>query len=332
MRGRARRSDQAERRSREEELVASFLGASLGEPLGIRVVDESQSQEGNGQMRRQAEAGIAAGPLVHHVPRNGGNVLGAEPFETGEMQPGMLGDPWHPLRVRLTELLVATSHHHRVARLLLHPRAPLRLVQLARGHGMPHRHVALLASRRDVEEDAARGDAALEDGIDGAPPGALYAQALCERPAVVELAVPSHVAEGVHVGDPIPVIDHVESVEDHVHALSLGGEGHVVHVHGARHHVAREGHRAALRDEPLRLRLLGRGDEVHGAELVVVTPAPPVVQLLEVPFDAIAGGKSGIGHEGSFPEELSRYAGYPVSDGDGCASMRPAARVPWPAR
>src|SRR5262249_56036457 len=100
----------------------------------------------------------------------------------------------------------------------------------------------------------------------------------------------------------------------------------------ARQQVGREGHGAGVRDEPLRLRLLGRGDEVHGADLVVVTPAPPVVQLLEVAFDAIAGGKSGIGHEGSFPEKWSRYAGYPVSDGDGYASMRLAVRVPWPAR
>src|SRR5262249_53189549 len=33
-----------------------------------------------------------------------------------------------------------------------------------------------------------------------------------------------------------------------------------------------------------------------GAELVVVAPAAPVVQLLEVPFDAVAARQRGIGH------------------------------------
>ena len=167
-------------------------------------------------------------------------------------------------------------------------------------HRIAHRHVALLAPRRDVEEDAARGDAALEDRVDRAPERALGGQAVRERPAVVELAVPAHVAERVDVGDPEAVVDHVEAVEHHVHPLALGRERHVVHVHGPRDHVARERDGAALLDQPLRLRLLGGRDQVHRAELVVVPPAAPVVQLLEVPLDAVAGGQGGIGH-GSDP-------------------------------
>src|SRR5206468_4346954 len=87
-------------------------------------------------------------------------------------------------------------------------------------------------------------------------------------------------------------------VQHHVHPLALGGKGHVVHVHGPWDHVAGEGHGAARPDQPLRLRLLGRRDEVDGAELVVVAPPAPVVQLLEVVLDAVTAGHGGIGHGG----------------------------------
>src|SRR5437660_693681 len=59
---------------------------------------------------------------------------------------------------------------------------------------------------------------------------------------------------------------------------------------------ARQRDGATLLDQPLGLRLLGGGDQVHGAELVVVAPAAPVVELLEVAFDTITGRQRGIGH------------------------------------
>ena len=90
MRGRASGADQAQRGGREHELVAPFLGAGAGQPLRIRVVDEGQPEERNGQVRGHAEAGVPAGALVHHVPRDGRDVLGAEPLETGHVQAGVL--------------------------------------------------------------------------------------------------------------------------------------------------------------------------------------------------------------------------------------------------
>jgi len=89
------------------------------------------------------------------------------------------------------------------------------------------------------------------------------------------------VAERIHVGDPVAVIDHVEAVQHHVHPLALGGKGHVIHVHGPRDHVAGEGDGAALPDQPLRLRLLGRRDEVDRAELVVVAQRPQLFSSLK---------------------------------------------------
>ena len=202
------------------------------------------------------------------------------------MQARVLRDARLPVRVLEPELLVAAPQHHHVARLHLHAGAPLRLVQLARGHRAAHRDVALIAPGRHVEEHATGGDAAVEDRVDRAPQRALDGEALRERAPVVQLAVPAHVAERVHVGDPVAVVDHVEAVEHHVHPLALRRKRHVVHVHRPRDHVARQRDGAALLDQPLGLRLLGRRDQVHGAELVVVPPAAPVVQLLEVAFDA----------------------------------------------
>ena len=61
----------------------------------------------------------------------------------------------------------------------------------------------------------------------------------------------------------------------------------MVHVHRAGHHVARQRHRQTALDEMLRRRLLGRGDQVQRAELIVVAPAAPVVEFLEVAFHTV---------------------------------------------
>src|SRR5215813_4412414 len=71
VRGRARGADQADRRGGEHELVAAFLGAGPGEPLGIRVVHQHEAEERDGQMRAHGEARIADRVLVHHVPGDG---------------------------------------------------------------------------------------------------------------------------------------------------------------------------------------------------------------------------------------------------------------------
>ena len=199
----------------------------------------------------------------------------------------MRRDARYPVRVGGAERLVAAAHHHHVAGLYLHPGAIRHFVQLLRRDGIADGHVALAAPGRYVKHHAARLDALVEDRVDGAPGGALRGQAVGERPAVVQLAVPGHVAQRVHVGDPETVVHHVEAVQHYVHALPLGGKGNVVHVDRARHHVARQRHRQTAADEVLGGRLLGRRDQVQRAELVVVTPATPVVQLLEIALHAI---------------------------------------------
>src|SRR5262249_25008368 len=139
-------------------------------------------------------AGVADGPLVHHVPRDSGDVLFAEPFETREVKPRMRRHAWHPLRVLAAEDLVAAPDHHGVAGLDAHALARRRRVQLARGHRLAEGVVSLLPPRRHVEKDAAGGDA-VEQRVDGAPGGAGGGEALHEGPAVVELAVPRDVTE-----------------------------------------------------------------------------------------------------------------------------------------
>src|SRR5262249_36007380 len=63
-----------------------------------------------------------------------------------------------------------------------------------------------------------------------------------------------------------------------------------------RSEIARERHGAPGPDEPGGLGPLGRRDEVRGAALVVVAPAPPVVQLLEVALDTILRRRRPVGH------------------------------------
>src|SRR4030095_12795647 len=89
MRGRARAPEDAERRGGEEELVPPLLRADLGEALGIGVVDQREAQERDRQVRAHAEAGIAAGPLVHHVPGDGRDVILAEPLQARNVEDGV---------------------------------------------------------------------------------------------------------------------------------------------------------------------------------------------------------------------------------------------------
>src|SRR5262245_43154225 len=77
---------EADRRRGEQELVAPFLAAGLREALGIRVVDERQTEERDGQVHAHAESGVADRTLVHHVPRDRGDVLLAEPLKTRDLK------------------------------------------------------------------------------------------------------------------------------------------------------------------------------------------------------------------------------------------------------
>ena len=197
----------------------------------------------------------------------------------------MRRDARHPVGMRLLERLLPAADHYDIAGLDLHAGARCGSVELARRDRVADRDVALLPPRGHVEEDAARGDA-VEERIDRAPGGAGRAQALHERPPIVELAVERHVAERVDVGDGEAVVDKIEAVEDHVGALAVARERGVVHERGLGPDVARQRHGAAGTNERLRGGAPGRGDQVHGAALVVAAPAPPVVQLLEVALDA----------------------------------------------
>src|SRR5262245_53203303 len=85
MGGSARATCEPERRSREEELVAALFLAGLGQTLGIGVVHEGETQHRDGHVHAHAVPRVADGTLVHHVPRDGCDVLLAEPFQAGEV-------------------------------------------------------------------------------------------------------------------------------------------------------------------------------------------------------------------------------------------------------
>src|SRR5207302_7483251 len=157
---------------------------------------------------------------------------------------------------------------------------------------------------RDWSSDVCSSDLYTITHID-----ARRAQALSERPPVVELAVERDVAEGIDVGDRVAVVHEVEAVEHRIGALAVHGERHVVHERGLRPDVPRERDGAPGPYERLRPRALRRGDQVHGAELIGVTPAAPVVELLEVPFDARRWRWRPVGHRVSLPpRNITRLA------------------------
>jgi hypothetical protein len=170
-----------------------------------------------------------------------------------------------------------------------------RRVELAGGDGLADGHVALRPAGGHVEQDAARGDA-VEVGVDRAPGGAGRGEAVLERPPVEQLAVPGHVAERVDVSDREAVVDEVEAVQHDVGPLAVRREGDVVHERRRGADVARERHGAAGADERRGLGALGGGDQVRGAALIVVAPAAPVVQVLEVALEAVLRGWRPVGH------------------------------------
>src|SRR5262249_43035422 len=159
------------------ELVAALLATRLRERLRVRVVDEDQAQERDGQVAAHAESRVAARALVHHVPRDRGDVLLAEPFEARDVETGMRRDPWHPVRVRLAERRVAAPEHHHVTGLDPDAGARGRLVQLPWRDRAPDRDEALRPTGRDVEQHTARRDPLCGDRIDWAPARALDGQA-----------------------------------------------------------------------------------------------------------------------------------------------------------
>ena len=103
----------------------------------------------------------------------------------------------------------------------------------------------------------------------------------------------------------------VEKVEVHE---ALGELGHAAAGHAARrsgglhqqyvgieavaeqHQLPCQRHGASGLDKLLRLELFGLGDEIQGAELVVIAPAAPVVQLFEIPLNPVLRRQCGIWH------------------------------------
>ena len=275
-------------------------------------------------MRAHREAWITGRALVHHVPRDRGDVLLAKPLETRQMHPGVGRHARHPVGIRLAEGFVAVAHDDHVARLDLHARPRGDRVELFRGDGLTDRHVALRAAGGDVEQHASRRQA-VEVGVDRAPGGPGRGQAVLERAAVVELAVPRDVAQGVDVGDREPVIDEIEPIEHHVGALAVRRERHVVHDRRLRADVSSQRDRPTRAHQRRGLRALGGGDQIRGAALVVVAPAAPVVQLLEVPFDASLRGWLPVGHHRS-SRRNSRIRGAPRPAGPQPRDGRQRAR------
>jgi hypothetical protein len=77
--------NQSERGSSKYKLVAPFLSAGRDEALGIGVVNQTQTQEGDGKVDPELQVFIAHGAFIVHVPGNGGDIVLAQPFHTGDM-------------------------------------------------------------------------------------------------------------------------------------------------------------------------------------------------------------------------------------------------------
>src|SRR5262249_43942181 len=92
--------------------------------------------------------------------------------------------------------------------------------------------------------------------------------------------------------------------------------------------VPRQRDRPARAHERGSLRALGGRDEIRGAALVVVTPAAPVVELLEVAFDAVLRGRLPVGHRQSFlvVRAAGRRGAGPAGRGAGGGGGGPAGR------
>ncbi len=211
----------------------------------------------------------------------------------------------NPVGVGLPEGLVAVAHDHYVARLDLDSRPRGDRIELLRCDRLADGDVALLAAGGDVEEHAA-GRQAVKVSVDRAPGRPGRGQAVLESSAVVELAVPRHVAQRVDVRDREAVIHEVEPIEHHVGALAARRERHVVHDRRLGPDVSRERDRPAGSHQRRGLRALRGGDQIRGAALVVVAPAAPVVQFLEVALDPILRGWLPVGHRRVLSMKIQR--------------------------
>ena len=164
----------------------------------------------------------------------------------------------------------------------------------------------------DIEEDAAGDDAVLEGG-DGVMRGAEAGGDQLGGLAVVHLPVPEEVAEAVDVGDGVAVEDEADELEGagvagarRAHAVlvveALAGGEHVALGRsegmvglGAGLDLPGAGDADALPHEGGGGAALLGGDQVEGPELVVVAPATPVGERVEVIEDLVFGGRSGHG-------------------------------------
>ena len=158
-----------------------------------------------------------------------------------------------------------------------HPRLLLPRFQVLDVDRRPRLQVRHAPQPRDVDEDAARHDAALQvvDGVLLVP--VLDHGVGVRRIAVVEDAVVVDVGERVEMGMGDAVVLDRDSVRADPDHLVLVGRRVVDGLDGVG--VAGQGHGDAVLDQRHRLQALRGGDEVHRADLVVGAPPPPVGQL-----------------------------------------------------
>ena len=199
---------------------------------------------------------------------------------------------WVHGALRETSSVEPRAHEKDVTRFDADPLRPLRGLEVFGHHPLPRLEPLHAAGARDVQEHTAAHHAVVQhlDGVDG---GALARGDQVARPAVVELAVPEVVRGRVDVRDVVPVEDHADelggaaTLEDPLVGVviaALTGVDHEAHrLHGGVGGQlgapgAGAGHAHAIRDEPRSRRALLRGDQVEGAELVILAPAAPVGQ------------------------------------------------------
>ena len=207
-------------------------------------------------------------------------------------------------------------------------------LELRAGHGLAGLEPVDPAVAGRVQQDAATDDAVRVRG-DAAPLRAARGQ-LRGRPAVVELPPVGDVIERIDVGVAIAVAGHAE--ETHPERQPACADREVVHqrheVHGGvgvvgpGHLVDRDGHRhgaPALHQGGGGGNLV-RGQVVERAELVVRSPASPVLDRLEHGVELSETDGSGRG-------QGSRHRTGASTASASCAAVRtePGARLaPWP--
>ena len=187
-------------------------------------------------------------------------------------------------------------HQQHVAFLDAHPMRTFGGVEVLGENALTQLHPFEVLKARDIEQNAAAHDPVARD-VDPALACAPAAD-LAGAEAVVHLALPEHVAEGVEMGERHPVRRDREVVQRGGQARARV-EHHVRdrrRIVGARRGRERQRHRdrlAALHQPAGGGALLQR-DEVERAAFVVLAPAAPVAELLKQAF-YFGGAEPGCG-------------------------------------